>query len=309
MRLVASTVLAVLLSFSAAAAADSVILKPQATVTAGPVKLAAVADISGQQAESLGAITIAHMPPGRNCVSLSRARILSAIKTVWKQDLELSGAEIVQLNPQLVTVSGDELVKIYVARVMQLSPWRATGRIEISSVRTPEAINVLPADLKNVTADFAPREDFLGQVSLDLKFGKTQIIRLCGNVKVYAAVPVSRGIAARQPITASDLDTKELELSAYGNVIQTPQQCEGLRAKAPIRAGQPLLRAQLEPIPIICRGEVVQIEAVGANFVITDSGQALKDGFTSERIPIKNQTSGRTIIGTVIAPSRVRVVF
>ena len=71
----------------------------------------------------------------------------------------------------------------------------------------------------------------------------------------------------------------------------------------------PLLRAQLEPIPVICRGEAVQIEAVGANFIISDSGQALKDGFTSEKIPVKNQASGRTIIGTVIAPSRVRVVF
>lgn len=309
MRQLATTLLALLLSCSAAAAADSVTLKPQATVSAGPVKLAVVADIDGAQAERLGAITIAHMPPGRNCVTLSRARILSAIKTAWKQDLELGGANLVQLCPQLVTVSGDDLIKLYVARVMQTSPWRATGRIEISEVKVPASINVLPADLKSVTADFAPREDFLGQVGLDLKFGKTQIVRLCGNVKVYAEVPVSRGIKAHQPIAVSDLDTKELELSTYGNVIQTAQQCAGLRAKAPIRAGQPLLRAQLEQMPVICRGEIVQIEAVGTNFVITDNGQALRDGFTSEKIPIKNQTSGRTIIGTVIAPSRVRVVF
>ena len=51
MRLIATTLLAVLLGCGSAAASDSVALKPQATVEAGPVKLAAVADISGQQAD------------------------------------------------------------------------------------------------------------------------------------------------------------------------------------------------------------------------------------------------------------------
>ena len=258
MRFVVAFLLATQLVCGAAVAADSVVLRPQAVVDAGPVRLDAVADIESGQAESLGAIVIAHMPPGRNRISISNTRIQAVIKTSYPQDVKLGGAKLVQIAPRLTTVSADELKKMYVAQIMQTSPWRAAGRIEISDIEVPPTVSVLPGDMDHLKAIFAQREDFLGRVCLDLRFGTTQQVRIRGNVRVYATVPVSRGIKIHQPISAKNIDTKELELSAFGSVMQSAKQCEGLRAKVNIRAGQPLLRSLLEPIPVICRGETVQ---------------------------------------------------
>lgn len=309
MRRISLSLLALLLLAGAAGAADSATLRAAVSVPAGPVCLADLAQLSGAQATRLGQLKITSLPPGRSSLNLSRERVLTVIRRNYKGQIEVLGAPVVRISPQLTSIGRAELVKLYVGQVMQASPWRDLGRIEISEVKVPETLAVLPADLKRMAAEFAPREDFVGPVSLELGFGTSQKVRLSGKVKVYADVPVSRGLKARQPITLSDVELKELELSAYGAVVAGLEQCRGLRTRTAIRPGQPLLRNQVEPLPIVCRGEAVQIEAVGASLVITDSGVALRDGFAGEKIMVKNAGSGRTIIGTVIAPSRVRVVF
>jgi flagella basal body P-ring formation protein FlgA len=40
-----------------------------------------------------------------------------------------------------------------------------------------------------------------------------------------------------------------------------------------------------------------------------DRGMALMDGRLDQKIAVRNMTSGRQIIGTVIAPSHIRVDF
>ncbi len=309
MRKLLLSLLTTLLLYGVAAAAEVVSLRPEACLPPGPVSLAAIAEIGRAQAASLGQITVANLPQGPGSLSLSRERILQAIQRAYPGEVSLQGASQVRIKPQLTSLGRDELTRLFVAKVMEASPWTSRGRIEISDIRVPENLNVQAGDLKRLTAEFAPHEDFVGPVSLDLKFGGSRQVRLSGRVQVYASVPVSRGLKAGQSVTEDAIELKELELSSFGALITRPEDCRGLRARTAIRAGQPLLRSQLEPIPLICRGETVQIEAASPGLLITDSGQALRDGFARDKIPVKNLSSGRTIIGTVIAPSRVRVVF
>ena len=309
MRRFLLTLLAGLLLTGPAAAAEAIKLRPAVSLEPGPVKLAAIAELNAEQAAGLGRITVAKLPQGPGTLSLSRERILRAIRKAHPGEVSLEGASQVKISPQFASLGREELTRLYVAKVMQASPWTSRGRIEISDIRVPENLNVPAADLKRLTAEFAPREDFLGPVCLDLKFGSSRQARLNGRVQVYASVPVSRGLKPGQAVTADAIEVRELELSGFGTILTSPEQCRGLRAKTTIRPGQPLQRCQLEAIPLVCRGATVMLEATAPGLVITDSGQALRDGFASDRIPVKNLSSGRTVIGTVIAPSRVRVVF
>jgi flagella basal body P-ring formation protein FlgA len=54
-------------------------------------------------------------------------------------------------------------------------------------------------------------------------------------------------------------------------------------------------------------GETVVIEAQVKNLVVRDKGIALRDGYQGETIPVKNASSGRKVVGTIIAASLVQV--
>ena len=49
------------------------------------------------------------------------------------------------------------------------------------------------------------------------------------------------------------------------------------------------------------------IEARVNDLVVTDKGVALKDGYQGEPIPVKNVTSGKQVVGTIIAAALVQV--
>jgi flagella basal body P-ring formation protein FlgA len=63
----------------------------------------------------------------------------------------------------------------------------------------------------------------------------------------------------------------------------------------------------VERNPDVLKGETVVIEVRLDNLVVRDKGIAMKDGYLSETIHVKNASSGRQVVGTIIAPSLVQV--
>jgi flagella basal body P-ring formation protein FlgA len=59
--------------------------------------------------------------------------------------------------------------------------------------------------------------------------------------------------------------------------------------------------------PDVCSGEIVSIEARVDDLVVRDKGIAMKDGYQGDAIPVKNVSSGRQVVGTIIAASMVQV--
>jgi flagella basal body P-ring formation protein FlgA len=59
--------------------------------------------------------------------------------------------------------------------------------------------------------------------------------------------------------------------------------------------------------PDVCSGEIVSIEVRVNDLVVRDKGVAMKDGYQGETIPVKNISSGRQVVGTIIAASLVQV--
>lgn len=204
-----------------------------------------------------------------------------------------------------------ELERLFREAVLAHSPWQARGEIVIESVRAP-LCKVAEKDRAVVQAKFAPREDFLGFTTLTLSFGAAETVKttVTGMVRVFMTVPVTRNDIRRGAVMGpEDLELRRIDITRYPPIALDREACAGKRAKSLIRAASPVLLANIDVPPLVFRGAPVYIEAGGDDLIVTDRGIALADGRIDERIPVKNARSGRQIVGTVIAASRIRVEY
>jgi flagella basal body P-ring formation protein FlgA len=87
-----------------------------------------------------------------------------------------------------------------------------------------------------------------------------------------------------------------------GETIDDKKIVIGTRAKRKLSAGVILTKKN---ICFVCKGSHVTLIAKSDNLMIKTSGIALKDGGIGEQIRVKNDSSGRTVIGRVSAINKV----
>lgn len=204
-----------------------------------------------------------------------------------------------------------ELERLFREAVLAHSPWKDRGEIVIDSVRIP-LCKVAEKDRTVVQAKFAPREDFLGFTTLMLSFGVAGTVKttVTGMVHVFMDVPVARNDIRRGAVVGpEDLELRRIDITRYPPLALDIQACAGKRAKSLLRAASPVLLGNIDVPPLVSRGAPVSIEAGSDDLVVTDRGIALADGRIDQRIAVKNVRSGRQIVGTVIAASRIRVEY
>lgn len=131
-----------------------------------------------------------------------------------------------------------------------------------------------------------------------------------GFIKVYQNVvilvrPLQRG----ETITAQHLTIERRDVSSLREDFATlPEQLENKQAIRNLDAGMILSSKHAIEPKLIKRGELVMINSDSPGFSIQMSGQAMMDGTKGQLIRVKNNTSGRIISATVIAPGRVAVM-
>lgn len=207
-------------------------------------------------------------------------------------------------------VAPERLVQIYRETILAQSPWKDKGEILIENVHAPAVLKATPTQMRIVQAKFAPGEDFLGLTTITLVFGDDGALKatVSGMVRVTVMAPVAKNNIQRGAlISAADLELKPVDITRFPPLALDIKACSDKRAKSFIRAGAPLLLANIDTPPLIAKGAVVMIEAGNDDLIVTDRGVALMEGRLDERIPVKNLRSGRQIVGTVIAASRIRV--
>jgi flagella basal body P-ring formation protein FlgA len=315
MRYALSISLTVLLFASAVLAAQPhvVTLKGKAVVSGEKVHLRDIASIDGTDAERLGSIFIMNSPVGPIGTELSADYVASRISTSFHGGFVMKGAQRIRIVQKYTVISKKRLKRIFENTVLAKSPWRGKGKIMIEDIQIAGSAQVLERDRDAIQAKISPREDFLGRTSITLVFGEgasAQQIRLSAKVKVVANIPVVKTSLRRGDIITEDnLEVKPLEVSAYPKAVMDKKDCLGKRAKTSLRRGRPFLRTNIEEPPLISRGDIVFIQARSDSLVIRDKGVALKDGCLADQIPVRNATSGKQIVGTIIAASCIEVYF
>ena len=72
------------------------------------------------------------------------------------------------------------------------------------------------------------------------------------------------------------------------------------RAKRPVALGAVLSADHVEQVPVIFRGDEVELVAASSGIWVSASGVAVQDGSVGSRIRVRNRDSGRIVQGTVM---------
>ena len=80
-----------------------------------------------------------------------------------------------------------------------------------------------------------------------------------------------------------------------------------MRTRRSVVAGDVLTRNHVEVIPVINRGDEVELVARTNSLAISAIGQAMQDGGIGERIRVKNSDSGKVLYGQILDASTIQV--
>ena len=80
---------------------------------------------------------------------------------------------------------------------------------------------------------------------------------------------------------------------------------DGNRTKRPVGLGAVLSADHVEPVPVIFRGDEVELVAASSGIWVSARGVATQDGSIGSRIRVRNRDSGRIVQGTVLSHGTV----
>ncbi len=292
-------------------AVTTVNLKAEATIVSKTVTLSDLADITGDEAALLSGIVIAKSPDGTTGMNISAQTVETRIKSRYLGPILMTGAHRCNVVSSRVEVSEEVIKKVFTQEILRNSPWKDTGTIEVTDIRVSRLPKVLQADTNTIQAKFSSFEKYLGFTSATILIGSgpyPERVNVTGKVRLIAGIPVARTkVAQGRVIVLGDLSMKSCDISSNPNAFTRFEDCVGKRAKVTLREGSHILPSQVERNPDVLKGETVVIEVRLDNLVVRDKGIAMKDGYLSETIHVKNASSGRQVVGTIIAPSLVQV--
>lgn len=127
-------------------------------------------------------------------------------------------------------------------------------------------------------------------------------------VEVPVAVPVRR-IEAGEVVSAADLETVNLPLSALGAGMQADGALiAGSEARRPLMAGRPVQAGSLVAPRMVRKGAAVLITISEGGLSLSAPGKAMADGAAGEILRIINTHSGKVIHAEVIGEGKVRAI-
>lgn len=312
--------LAILCFFAAPAlaAAVTVAVNAEVTVTGPLITLGDLATITGDdkdRVKALAAIKLGNAPsPGHRLALTS-----DALGT----RLAGSGADLGEINwlvpPTIVvttaaqTIGGDRLLAAATEALQaQLA---SEGDTELSIAPLGATPNVMaPLGSIDIKAEFpagirynAPTAAVVA-ISADGRVFTTVSLRF--NVKANQQVVVAaRNIAAREEITPDSIRTERREIGKMAGYITDVGKVVGLAARRPVTAGTPLTEAALDKPVMIKRGAAVAILVKAGGMVITAGGRAMQEGREGELIRVQNVTSKRIVSARVVDANTVQVII
>ncbi len=311
-RLIMTVCLVCGLSLPLTAFADTVVdLKREVAVAGKTVMLSDLAEINGEDASLLGSIAIVKPPTGSFDLYISAKTVADTVRSHYLGVIVFTGASKTHAVSCTVEVPEDAMKKVFVEEIIKNSPWNNSGRIEVSYVRVSRLPKVLQVDSNTIQAKFSSHERYLGFVTATMLIGSgpfPAMVTVTGKVKLIADIPVVKTkVASGKIIAPGDLVMRSLDISSCPYAYTSLEDCVGKRSRVTLLEGNPILPSQVQRKPDVCSGEIVSIEVRVNDLVVRDKGVAMKDGYQGDAIPVKNISSGRQVIGTIIAASLVQV--
>ena len=308
----------------ASAEAAEIVLRPEATVTGGLVRLADVADLGKAEGvdAALASVILCPAPRVGQQRILRRSEVLEllALSDVELSQLTLTGAQEVVVRrseraggSRHTKQSGTGTVpdKVEHALVSYLEA-QEPGELDWSVTPAVPSRYLGPLqDAERITVG-GGLKPFTGRQSFEI------IARIDGHdrripieAQVAALLPAAvavRPIAKGVVIQADDIEVQPLSPeSADHERLLASKEVIGREARTAIGAGQPISADAVQLPRLVRRGDKVSVRSLAAGVSITTSGKALADGAQGESIPVELEDPKRQIIARVTGPARVEI--
>lgn len=153
------------------------------------------------------------------------------------------------------------------------------------------------------------RRSFRVGLFIDRQYIKT--INVVGEVRAQATVTApTRWIKPKEVMIAEDVTTMNVDVpSLTHDFILHPDEVIGKEVLRPLPPRQPIRKVMLDDPPIIRKGDRVMIEARRGGLLVQAVGLANAAGKSGDTISVKNTSSGREVIGTILSAGLVEVGF
>ncbi|WP_167285113.1 flagellar basal body P-ring formation chaperone FlgA [Marilutibacter alkalisoli] len=132
---------------------------------------------------------------------------------------------------------------------------------------------------------------------------------------VWAAMEDRRAVLTYATDVAVDIEASGLSLQlaevdmtcCTDSEVASPEAIKEMRTARAVRAGQPVMTRDFEPVPAVLAQSEVAIEVQAGSVRLSTRGVALQDGGIGDRIAVRPRHSREAISSRVTAKQKVRV--
>ncbi len=226
---------------------------------------------------------------------------VSLAKSKEKKSLQTQVITIPQLHQRIM----EELRERIESQDLKLSVKVLFPKTPIEVPKGQVVLEIPPDRFGNLTG----RRAFRVQVSVDSQLIKTVSVVTSVTARAEVMTPV-RWIKFHEVLQANDLVKTSVNLRTLNqDVIMQPDDLIGKQATRSLAPYQPIRPSYVTDPPLVHKGDRVMIEVRRGGLFVQTIGVAKASGQSGELIPVTNQTSGRDILGTVLAAGVVEVRF
>jgi len=310
--------LALLLGAATPAAAQSITtrlsdvatLKSAVTVSGDVVRIKDVVENAG----AVGETPIFRSPDVGTTGSVSVETVLTALRAHHLYLIDTGTVSAVE-----VTRDGRRIdLKDFEGRIARAF----AGKYGLGDVRNL-VVNLDPAS-RPITIEASASSDLqVERAALDARSGRFDItfdaparaytrqppLRYTGTIVEMAdAILLTRSLARGDMLKASDVIVERRpKAEVTGDVVVSMDEAVGMAVRQPLRAGQPIRRADLMKPEMIRRDETVTLIYEVPGILLTTRGKAVESGAEGDVINVLNVQSKRTVQGVISAPGRVTI--
>lgn len=241
--------------------------------------------------------------------AMSRERLLSLLRH-HAEDL----AGVCALPAQIIVQRGGSVVSApeIQTRIVDFLTSHAPalgGELEIKDMHTPDAIFLTSGYDRLEILPSSPLKPGRINMLFEVKSGAGKVQRRYATsafVNVWKAVPC----AARPMNRLEPVDLANVKFMRK-NLAYNPKAWDGTggpwRIVRSVGTGQVITLADIEPVPVIAKGDTVSLVFEGVNLRLHVKAEALSDGGVGQAIQVRNLQSKRKILATVKDSSTVVV--
>ncbi len=320
----------VLILCATPASGESVVLWPQATVTAVDVTLGDIARLDGfsaAQALVMSGVVIGVAPAPGKSHDLTLADVRSALRSSGANLAHLSlkgalscsvhrplNAATIPVQQQASTPEQERTLRDHIHSALQATVGTYGHALELVFRDRDQALLELAEPQYTFEIEPLPAGRLgLLSVSVSIRRGDAEPqrhhIRVTARLRLDVVVAV-RPINRQQSVQREDVVIESRVFERLDRVgLQRSTDVIGQETRRGINTGDVLRVTDLKPSALVEKGDLVGVVARSPGIRVECSGKALENGSLGDVIEIRNEASGQTYRGKIVGLRRVEVVL